>query len=313
MPELESATIKHIALYPVKSCGRIELDQAMLTKTGLETLSGVPDHGLMIVRGIPDDQGVHKFITQRDFKSKTSRVEGVVIPAQGFNDLALIKPQLNNEGELLLTWDGQQPILVPSESDPSRELNVNIWLHTGPAIEVPTLSEWVTDWLNFDVRVISTTGPWDRMTRQNYLANNNPVRAQDGYPVHWFSQEDLDELSQKAGVTVPWTRFRPQIVVEGLPAQSVHQVFEGEIGGIPFVDAKPCDRCQIPQIDQDTGEITNIKPLSILKGYKKWVKNDGDIGYIFGENMLPQGEGIIVVGDEVLVNSHRNPVLAYGT
>lgn len=307
MPEFEQARIKHIAIYPIKSGGRLELGEALLTPTGLETLNGIPDHGLMLVRGMSDEAGVHKFITQRDNKTKATKTER----AQSFAELALIKPQLR-DGELVLTWNGQQPFEVPRESDPSRVLYVNIWLHTGPAVEVPELSEWAADQLKFDVKAVRTAGPWDRMTRQNYLENNNPVRTQDGYPVHWFPVEDLLELSEKAGAEVPWTRFRPQIVVEGMPSQAVHQVFEGTIAGIPFVDAKPCDRCQIPQINQDSGEVTNIKPLSVLKTYKKWIKNDGDIGYIFGENMLPLDSGVIAVGDQLVVSSHRNPSLVYG-
>ncbi len=277
MVEFEQARIRHIALYPVKSCGRLEISEAVLTPSGLETSDGILDHEFMIVKGEVDRYNFHRFITQRDFKSKADRNRR----AEGFNDLVFIKPQIQNGG-LELTWNGQHPIKIPKESYSRNVMVVSIWLHAGLAVEVP-----------------------------DYLANENPVRAQDGYPVHWFSVEDVEELSEKAEVEVPWTRFRPQIVVEGMPAQSVHQVFEGTISGVPFVDAKPCDRCQIPQIDQDTGEVTNIKPLSILKKYKRWVKNEGDTGYIFGENMLPLGTGRIAVGDELVVTSHRNPPLVY--
>lgn len=307
MPEFERAKIKHIAIYPIKSGGRLELAEAMLTSAGIETTSGISDHGLMIVRGTPDENGVHQFITQRDNKAKATKTER----AKSFAELALIKPQLQ-DGELILTWNGQQPIEVSRESDQTKILVVNIWKHTGPAVEVPALSEWATDQLKFGVRVVRTSGLWDRMTRQNYIVNDNTLRAQDGYPVHWFPMEDVVELSEKAGVEIPWTRFRPQIVVEGMKAQAVHQVFEGTIAGIPFVDGRPCDRCQIPQIDQDKGEMTNIKPLALLKSYKKWIKPDGEVGYLFGEYMLSKGVGKVALGDELVVTSHRNPPLLYG-
>lgn len=308
MSEFEQARIKHIAIYPIKSGGRLELEEALLTPAGLETLNGFPDHGLMIVRGTPDDSGVHRFITQRDINSKATKTE----PTQSFAELALIKPQFI-ESELFLTWNGLQPVEVPREFDNTKVIDVSVWLHNGPAIELHQLSEWTSDMLKFNVKVVSASGPWNRMTRQNYIVNKNPVRTQDGYSVHWFPMEDVSELSQYAGVNVPWTRFRPQIVVEGMPAQSVHQVFEGTIAGIPFVDAKPCERCQIPQIDQDNGKITNIRPLALLKNYKRWVKKDGDVGYIFGENMLPLDTGRISLGDELIVSSHRNPSLVYGS
>ncbi len=68
-------------------------------------------------------------------------------------------------------------------------------------------------------------------------------------------------LSDEAGQEIPWRRFRPQIVLEGQPAWSLHTVFEGVINGIKIKQPKPCGRCEMPRIDQDTGQLSPLKPL----------------------------------------------------
>ena len=150
------------------------------------------------------------------------------------------------------------------------------------------------------------------MTRQTYQKNHNPLRFQDGYPVHWFSEASLRELCERAGYQYSWKRFRPQVVVDGLPANYEHQVAEGILDTVPFSDPKPCDRCAIPSVDPEAGIVTGPDPITVLRGYKGWLDREGKRKFIFGENMLPLDQGSIAVGDSLTVVKLRDPPLAYG-
>ena len=306
MPNLETAAVEHIAFYPVKSCGGIELQSAILTGAGLES-EGYADRGFFIVRATSNDQGIHEFITQRDMRDAQDR-------PQSLADLALIKTKF--VGCLLtLSCNGNYRIEVPPDADRGPQIPVRIWADDCLAIDQgDMLARWLSDSLNLKVRLVKAAGPFNREARQNYMLNQNMIWGQDAYPIHWFSGESLDELSQKTGEEIPWQTFRPNIVVSGIPAQFEHQVFKGEIAGIPFVDPKPCDRCPTTRVDQETGQIRDKKfwPEAILSTYKRWRNIEGDVKVIFGENMLPLGSGEIAVGDELVVTSYRNPPLVYG-
>lgn len=305
MPKPEIATVEHIAFYPVKSCGGIELESAFLTPSGLQH-QGYADRGFFIVREEPNEQGAHEFITQRDIRDKSDRTQGLA-------DLALIKPKFVS-CLLALTYRGSF-VEVPPDADKGNLMTVKIWDDTCLAVDQgPMLANWLSDALNLKVRLVKAEGPFERVARQNYMSNTNMIRAQDAYPIHWFTQESINELSQRTGEEIPWQTFRPNFVVSGIPPQFEHQVFEGEIAGIPFVDPKPCDRCPTTRVDQATGEIRDKStwPEAILNTYKRWRNIDGQVKVIFGENMLPLGSGMVTVSDKLTIKSYRNPPLVYG-
>lgn len=292
--------IEHIAYYPLKGAGSLETPQARLTKEGIEG-----DRQFMIVSAHPDEHGVFNFVTQRDKRDKSDKPQGLAV-------LSLIKPQIVGD-QLLLTWKDTDPIELPKDYNNGRELTVRIWDDVVQAVDQgDKLAEWLSDRLKFAIRLVKAAGSFQRNARQNYVANENTVRFQDGYPIHWFYQESVDELSQVAQEPISWTIFRPNLVTSGSPAQTEHALYAGEIAGIPFINPKPCDRCPVTNVDQETGEVKVGRALRHLAKYKRWVKNTGEQVVIFGENMLPQGEGEIKVGDELVLTERRNPPLKYG-
>ncbi len=298
-PEI-AGSIEHITFHPVKGAAAVETPQARLTKEGIEG-----DRQFMIVRAVPDEDGVFNFITQRDKRDKSDR-------SQGFSVMSLIKPQIAG-GHLLLTWAGREPIEVPRDFDAGREIPVRIWDDVVQAVDQgDRLAKWLSDHLQLQTRLVKAAGSFHRDAGQNYVSNDNTVRFQDGYPVHWFYKESVDELSERAGEPISWRAFRPNLVTSGSPAQTEHVFATGEVAGIPFVNPKPCDRCPVTNVDQETGEVKAGRALTHLAKYKRWRKNTGEQVVIFGENMLPQGEGEIKVGDEIVLTERRNPPLAYG-
>lgn len=298
--------VSAIRIYPLKSGGALELESARITPAGVETLDGkVKDHGLLLVRGEPDQQGTHDFITQRDKRNPNDRKE----KPQSFAELALIRPRIE-DGRLILSWNNDQ-VIVPEDDCPEIIIPVRVWEYEGRGLEIPLLSDWASDHLQYSVRVVATRGPWNRQSRQNYLRNWNPLRAQDGYPVHAVLLEDVLAMSEQAGQEIPWSRFRPQVLLEGMPAWSLHDIFAFELAGIPILQPKPCERCETTQVDQITGQISSLKPLKYLNRIRPggWINQEGQRKQIVGENWLPLASGAVNIGDKVVVLATRAPVV----
>lgn len=307
--------IKHMAIYPVKSCGGVELRSATLTPDGLES-GEYKDHQFMVVSNDPEfiasnpqksrahRDGLYHLVTQRDSHGKERTVQGLA-------DMALIKPKLGDA--LILTWKYHDPIEVPYDLDRGKELAVREHEDTLVAVDQGgEIARWLSDHLGVPVRLVKAAGPFNRLARQNYVVNANPLRFQDGYPIHWFSIESVRELSEIAGYPVPWQTFRPQIVAEGMAPQGEHSIHSGYISDIPFTNPKPCDRCTVTNVDQETGEVQIGRALAPLSMYKNWRNKKGELKVIFGENMLPEWFGEIAVGDELAVREYRSPRLVYG-
>jgi uncharacterized protein YcbX len=66
-----------------------------------------------------------------------------------------------------------------------------------------------------------------------------------------------------------------------------------EINGITFFGVKPCARCVITTIDQQTAEQAK-EPLKTLSSYR--MKNNK---IYFGQNLLYAGRGVITIGDAI--------------
>lgn len=286
--------VKHLAFYPIKSAAGIEVQEAILDKGGL-AVGRYRDHQFMVVRAQADDAEIYHFLTQRDR-----------------SDMSLIKPRFIND-IVELTWKGENPIILPPDRNRGRQMAVKIWNDTCYAVDQGNkLAEWISDYLGVSARLVKAGGQFSRKADQDYMSNDNPLRFHDGYPLHWFAIESVDELSGIAGQNIPWQSFRPQMVIEGMRAQFEHVIYSGRVADIPFVDPKPCGRCRVTLVDQETGEVRLKEPLKSLSTYKNWRSLDGDRLVIFGENMLPFGEGTIKVGDEMTKLKYRNPGLLYG-
>ena len=296
------ARISRITAYLVKGCAGTDLTYANLTKGGLNAF-GFKDREFMVVMGEPDGEGVYHFVTQRDKRGEQT---------QGFADLVHVKPK-PDDFTMRLTWDGQDEISVPSGFENEQHLRVKEHVEVLTAVDQgDDVAQWLSDHLHANLRLVRAAGLFKRTARQNYMQNNNPVCFPDGYPIHWFSEESLRELSEIAGYDIPSDTFRPNIIVEGVPPQYEHRIHEGRVAGVSFVDTKPCDRCPVTNVDQKTGKVMVGRALFPLSKYKNWTNRDGQRKVIFGEYMLPLGEGIIGIGDYLRTVSQRDPPLVYG-
>lgn len=303
------AQVLDLQIQPLKGGSPLKLEEASMKKSGLETVGGdIQDHFLVTVDATTDHHGDHNFFTQR---VQVDPAKNMFVA--GTPQLALVRPEQRGD-RLFFRFNGSE-VQVPHKADDdlSNVIPVQVWEYRGKAVEVPIISEWLSDQLKRQVKVARTSGPWSRMSRQNFEANTNPLRAQDGYPIHAIASDDAERVFATIGVPVDANRFRYQVLLGGVPFRRIHDYSAGSINGVEVHQPKPCGRCEVTGIDQNTGEFSRIKPLAGLArmGVGRWLRKDGQKDHIMGENWLPFGETIIRKGDIFRFTSLRREPLQF--
>jgi uncharacterized protein YcbX len=120
------------------------------------------------------------------------------------------------------------------------------------------------------------------------------VSFADGMPYLIIGQSSLDELNSRLESPVPMNRFRPNLVFSGGEPFLEDQLRKIQIGSVPFQIVKPCARCVLTTVDQDTGE-KGKEPLKTLATYRT-VNNK----VMFGQNVVALGGGSVRIGDELI-------------
>lgn len=90
-------------------------------------------------------------------------------------------------------------------------------------------------------------------------------------------------------------RFRPNVVIGGTEAWAEDGWRRIAIGEVAFTVAKPCGRCVITTTDQHTAE-RGREPLLTPARHRRFGKQ-----LVFGQNLIPEGTGVIRVGDPVRI------------
>ncbi|WP_430783135.1 MOSC domain-containing protein [Actinoplanes sp. G11-F43] len=258
--------------YPVKGCHRLDHDEARIEPWGL-----AHDRRWMIV----DPGGVG--ITQRDTPRLTQltarpRPGGLRLTAAGRPDL-----------------DQDEPVDGP-------KIPVRVFRNKPPVPARVAETEWITTFLGRDARLVWQSDPTTRAVA-DVAEPGDRVSFADGYPVLLANTASLDAVNDWLAETgddpVPIHRFRPNLVVGGAPAWAEddwlgHRL---RIGDTTYRVAKPCDRCRVTTIDQETGE-PGRQPLRVLGRYRRFGN-----GLMFAVNLIPDltagHTGHVRVGDEV--------------
>jgi uncharacterized protein YcbX len=101
----------------------------------------------------------------------------------------------------------------------------------------------------------------------------------------------LDELNQRLEVPVSMDRFRPNLVFSGGQAFEEDEFTRIKVGEVDFQVVKPCARCVMITVNQQTGEKAK-EPLATLATYRT-VNNK----VYFGQNAVALAPGMVRVGD----------------
>lgn len=272
--------IRELWVHPVKSCRGIALDSVRIGERGFEW-----DRHWMIVN-VRDS-----FVTQRTHP-KLATVEPSFEPA-GTGPGGPHVPQA-----LLLSAAGQGTIRVPLAAEGATR-EVIVWQDRCPAQdEGDAAAEWLSGLLGESVRLVRVASTMRRRANPEF-AGPAPafVGFADGFPVLVANAASLEDLNARLPQPIPMRRFRPNLVLEGLPAFAEDRIERLRIGPTVLRLVKPCTRCVITSTDQQSGE-RSTDPLPVLRGYRfdRRLK-----GVTFGENaVIEAGVGATLArGDEV--------------
>jgi uncharacterized protein len=227
--------VTDLATYPVKSCAGIHLQEARVTPRGLEF-----DRDFMVI----DDEG--DFISQRK------------VP-----ELALIVPTIG-ESSITLAAPGMENAELPLEIEPDDERLITATVHgrtVAGQIVGEDVNEWFTTFLppwkgNRRFRLLRVREDVPRYIKSRYQqpGASNRVGFADANSILLASERSLAKLNEELEQPVPMNRFRPNIVLDGddLAPYEEDYWIKLQIGALAAFVVKACDRCVIPDIDQDT-------------------------------------------------------------
>ena len=284
-----TAHIQRLFIYPVKSCGGIELTESPLCEFGLDL-----DRAWMVVDANGD------FITQREYPR-----------------MALVTPKLK-ANELILRAPGMLALHVNIDAVEA-PAQVTVWNDTVSAYDMGNIAaQWFTDFLSLtDAGLPGANAPKFRMVRfdpdHKRLANltwTKGVEAMtqfaDGFPMLVISQASLDALNAKliaAGqAAVGIERFRPNIVIGGLEAHDEDRLNELTIatteGLVALGLVKPCPRCPVPNINPATA-ISSPTVGDMLQTYRQDARVGGSITFGMNAITLQGFDAVLRVGQAV--------------
>jgi uncharacterized protein YcbX len=257
-----SITLSGLYIHPVKSAAGIRCNSARLGPHGLEH-----DREWLIV----DPAG--RFVTQRE----ESRLALLATAIEG----GLLK--LSNP-------EGAGPALPLEHEGAPRE--VVVWRSSCAAFDAgDEVAAFLSGWLGRPLRLVRFDRRRARLASPEWTGGREvPTLFSDGYPLLVLSEASLADLSARVGEVLPVQRFRPNLLLGGLPAYGEDDIDAIELGGARIHLTKACTRCVITTIDHRRGERTGEEPLRTLKGYRF----DRELrGVIFGRNAYAvAGEGM---------------------
>jgi hypothetical protein len=276
--------ITALTLYPVKSCAGIALREAVVTRAGLMS-EHIYDREWMVV----DAEG--NFLTQRQLPKMAA-----IVPKIKLDTLELRAPGMLNL---------EIPLGLP-HPDEERLIHVKVWDDIVKAYDCDDVTAtWFSKYLGTPCRLARFHPDAQRVANTEWTGGiEAPTLFGDGYPMLVISQASLNDLNDKltaqGRAALPMTRFRPNIVIDGIGAYEEDFAASITAGEAVIKPVKPCPRCSIPSVDQVTGEV-GPSPLDILQTYRADPKIGG--GLAFGMNtILLKGENAVLrVGQEAAV------------
>jgi uncharacterized protein YcbX len=250
----EAGAMRIVALhtYPVKGCHRLDHDVARVEPWGL-----AGDRRWLVVD--PDGVG----ITQRG----TAKLVGLrPLPYDGGLTLRAALP-----AEVAL------PDLAIAEPHAGEQIEVRVF-SSKAAVSARLADDaahaWLTELLGCPARLVWLADPTVRAVNPQIGEPGDRVSFADGYPILVTNTASLaalgDWLVEAGDEPVPMTRFRPNIVVDGAAPWAEDDWLGGrlQIGDVRMRAVKPCDRCVVTTIDQETA-VQGRQPLRVLGQHRR--------------------------------------------
>lgn len=267
--------ITQLNIYPVKSLKGISVHQSLLQVHGLAW-----DRRWMLV------DAHQRFVTQRQ------------LPALATIDVAL------TDEHLVLSHPNVTPFKLPL-AEPSGNLRlVSVWNdHCKALPESEDVSHWLVDALGEQAQGLSLVRfatQFNRAVEADFLDGGAAhTYFADGYPFLITTTGSLNALNQAlvegGHSAVPMNRFRPNIVIENDEAWAEDHwlSLSEQDGAFQLALRKPCQRCKITTIDQQTAAVP--EPAEPLKTLLALNTQPALKGAHFGQNAtLMSGAGSVI-------------------
>lgn len=270
--------LSEINIYPIKSLGGISLKSTTVENRGLQY-----DRRRMLV------DETNKFLTQREFPK-----------------MATVGVEISNNN-LVVSSNGKS-LEIPFETNSDETASVKIWSSRCRAkVYEREINRWFSDVLQIECKLVLM--PAETVRKVNYfyaVHKTDTVSFADGYPVLLIGEESLTDLNSRLKTPVPMNRFRPNLVVSGADAFAEDGWKQIKIGDAVFHVVKPCGRCVMTTIEQESGEKQGTEPLKTLASYripKRSIKKK----ILFGQNLIAETIGTVLnVGDTVEIIETKN-------
>jgi uncharacterized protein len=257
-----SATVVGLFVYPLKSTRAIARQATKLSATGFEW-----DRQWMFVNA----QGT--FLSQRTHPQ-----------------LARLVPEVTAEA-LVVRAPGRPPLEVPlaAAAGGGGGERVAVRVHRDWCVGIDeghTAAQWASETLGEALRLVRVPADPERRANPAFAGTTSaPMGFADGFPLLVCNQASLADLNTRLPQPVPMERFRPNLVLSGLPAWAEDRIDSLTIGAVRLRLVKPCTRCTIPAIDQHSG-LPATDPAPVLREFRF---NTVLHGVTFGENAVIDG------------------------
>jgi uncharacterized protein len=258
-----SATIAGLFVYPLKSGRAVPCERVRLSPTGFEW-----DRQWMLINA-----------------------HGVFLSQRTHPQLARIVPRLD-AAELSLSAPGLPLLRIPRVCAGERR---PVRVHQDRCVgldEGAAAAEWASLVAREPARLVRVPTHTERIANPVFAGSTPaPMGFADGFPVLVCNEASLEDLNSRLPGSIPMERFRPNVVLSGLPAWAEDRIDSLTVDEVTLRLVKPCTRCTIPSIDQLTGE-PSIDPAPVLRQFRfdKVLR-----GVTFGEN------AVIVAGSDAQI------------
>jgi uncharacterized protein len=265
---MKKLVLSEIWIYPIKSLGGIRLKSAKVLMKGFPY-----DRRWMLL----DEGG--KFMTQRFYPK-----------------MALFKMKFGPDESLIVNYQEHALVLPlhPLIQTPSFE--TKIWDDSVVVHEAgKEYNEWFSKHLDMKCTLVYFPDENPRAVDSRYSVNQEHVGLADAYPFLILGEQSLADLNERLTEPVPMNRFRPNLVFAGGDAYEEESWRNFRIGSNRFVGVKPCARCVLITVNQDTA-VKGTEPLVTLATYRRQESK-----VLFGQNLVAVDHGEIYEGDEIIL------------
>lgn len=281
-PAHQEARLSGLHIHPVKSMAIRSLTSSEVQFRGL-----VDDRSWVVV----DAEG--HLVSAREFPALFS-VEA---------DTPLTAPGLTHP--LRLRAPGRSDLMVEVPVAPLG--SVVMFGHTVAGTEAaPQVQHWLREALGRDdLSLLWCHDPASRSLDPTYAAPDDYTAYADGYPLTLANESSLDQLNdwivagaaergEEPPVPLGMERFRPNLVVRGVPAFEEETWQRVRIGEVTFRVTHPSARCVMTTVDPKTLE-RGKEPIRTLARHRRVGSK-----VRFSVNLIPDNTGTLCLGDEVV-------------